>query len=277
MASSSVSPLQSRMATPGGWNPSPPLPSAGSQSAAQVVTLGSGRPPPKQLLLRQMSGLSRSPSRGLSARAVGDASTPAAAPRVPSMPLASSGKSPAAGANSLHTRAHAAGHSYVPASSRELPHAGGSSLQEFLDGDPWEGCEDLAPQGMIDWLADYVQLAKNASLAREAEYARLKKSTCVREAEAGFLRTDMVTCQKDAAAAPSPDRPLTASKPLGGRISIGTVSTAASLGRPSLLSTPGSCGSLPPRQSHGARSADGDKFEDDDTWELEFLMRAGMD
>jgi hypothetical protein len=41
------------------------------------------------------------------------------------------------------------------------------SLLEFLKGDPWEGCDDLAEWGFVDWCADIVRL-KSSNIDEDA-------------------------------------------------------------------------------------------------------------
>mmetsp|Transcript_43879 Transcript_43879/g.82353 ORF Transcript_43879/g.82353 Transcript_43879/m.82353 type:complete len:827 (-) Transcript_43879:113-2593(-) len=36
-------------------------------------------------------------------------------------------------------------------------------LQEYLNGDPWDGCEDIAREDLIEWFADSLQLAAEAN------------------------------------------------------------------------------------------------------------------
>lgn len=141
----------------------------------------------------------------------------------------------------------------------EVVAAAFSWAQECLGyQDPWDGCEDLASEGLAEWEKDFQRM--NASLVQDVEFLAQApagcSSMCSRQDKGNIFQ----------------------------RESTSTLSTAASLE----CSTSRSRGSgFTPMTSvttmtssselEGTENKPGEDSDENDAWELEFMMRAKMD
>lgn len=105
-------------------------------------------------------------------------------------------------------------------------------LRYYLDDDPWEGCGNLAQEGMDEWNADCARLLElrqnSSSSVREALVCG--ESTKLESFQSVPLDDLLATCYRDASKQRVPNDLKPSSTPLSPPDSVTSVSTAASLG-----------------------------------------------
>jgi len=148
------------------------------------------------------------------------------------------------------------------------PKRGGSVITRTQDRlgyqDPWDGCEDLASEGLAEWHQDFQRL--NASSIQDAAFlvqdpaASCSSVSSRQEKSNVFQRDSMSTLSTSASLETSTSRSIVGLPPPKSRSSAFTPKTSLSTGLSEIeVNEPG-------------EDSDGN-----DAWELEFMMRAKMD
>lgn len=138
-------------------------------------------------------------------------------------------------------------------------------LEEYLSGSPWEGCEDIAHDDLVDWFMEFSHL--DAS----------RRTPSLVEALASLLQEEQGKVEDVEEMKEMEDVPNVCVSRSGLLGEFGNVSTASSL-RSALLAASG-CSSMasPSKSTSQVSKQTSSSLASESEWELEFILRGALD